>query len=163
LFPGPIRYDARLSHGDNDDHPCTFFSFPYLAVGDFGSKAKPRSEGASRRQHSVRQGNPANQAGQQGTSTSNAESSQSSKDSPVHPVRALLQSRYRLESTRKRDDNQSITTLSKEYVKDCIQLPPGTTDVVKGNKWKSKIYVPQFWGLSISGSSYKLHLSGHSY
>jgi hypothetical protein len=153
LIPGPIRYDARLSRNGDDDHPCIFFSFPYFAVGDFDSKSKSRSRVNSGRQGPVRQGHAFRQSTQQMRSTLSGDSPQPSKDSPIHPVRMLLQSKYRLESTEKRDDNQSITSLSKEDVKDCIRLPRDTTDVVEGNKWKYKIHVPQFWGLSISGGS----------
>jgi hypothetical protein len=76
------------------------------------------------------------------------------KESGIHPVRMLLQSRYRLESTWKRDQNQSISTLTSREVMDCVRMPLGEDEQVKGNKWKQKIHVPQLWGLSISGGRF---------
>ena len=136
LVPGPVRYDGQLSQSGEDDHPCTFFSFPYFALGDFESKAKEE----------------ANQFPQNNTGSANA--GRPMKGSGIHPVRMLLQSRYRLESTRKRDQDQSIGTLTTQEVVDCVRMPLGEVELVKGNKWKQKIHVPQLWVLSISGGEF---------
>jgi len=132
MVPGPVRYDGRLSRDDFDDRPCLFFSFPYLALGDFKDRSNEQTIGV---QALVSHSPPA-------------------KLSPVHPVRTLLQSRYRLESTKKRDSSQSITLLSEEDVQDCIRLPHGATRPTRIKKRREKIHVPHFWGLSISGGTF---------
>lgn len=58
----------------------------------------------------------------------------STKEDHVHPVRALLQSRYRLESTRRRDKEQIITKTS-----------PNTH-----TKQDHVVHVPQIWALIIN-------------
>jgi hypothetical protein len=138
MIPGPVRYDGRLSQDDFHDRPCLFFCFPYLAVGDFKRKSNEQTPGV---QVSVQHSPPP-------------------KLSPVHPVRTLLQSRYRLESTKKRDSSQSITLLSKEDVQDCIRLPHGTIQPPRTKKWREKIHVPHFWGLSISGGTFHCTVLG---
>ncbi len=58
----------------------------------------------------------------------------STKEDEVHPVRALLQSRYRLESTKRRDKEQVITKTSS------------TTNAKKDHV----VHVPQIWALIIN-------------
>lgn len=58
----------------------------------------------------------------------------STKEDEVHPVRALLQSRYRLESTKRRDKEQVITKTS----------PTAHT------KKDHVVHVPQIWALIIN-------------
>jgi hypothetical protein len=145
LITGPIRYDGRLLEREDDDHPCIFFGFPYLAVGDFNDRTTAAS--TSR---------PGNQGAAQGMRSGTPDSAgrpPKTKNTSIHPVRTLLQSRYRLESTKKRDENQSITTLERKEVKDCIWASKDLAKKEKGSKWKSKIHVPQLWGLSISGGT----------
>lgn len=144
LITGPIRYDGRLLERDDDDHPCIFFSFPYLAVGDFHDGA--RAAATSRPDQSAAQGEQCDTHG-------SARGLFKTKKTSIHPVRTLLQSRYRLESTKKRDDNQSITTLTKKEVKDCISASKDPARQVDGVKSKPKIHVPQLWGLSVSGGT----------
>lgn len=127
LTTGPMRYDGISSQGNDSDRPCMFFSFPYFAVGDFSAKR--------RRKHA-----PIDQ--------------RLARHLSIHPIRMLLQSRYRLESTQRRDEAQSITSLLSSEVQDCIQLPQDAKIAVKSNKWKQKIHVPQLWGLSVSGGMY---------
>ena len=128
LITGPVRYDGISSQDGDRDRPCMFFSFPYFAVGDFGAKQDQRHAFGTQR---------------------------SKRHSSNHPVRMLLQSRYRLESTQKRDEAQSITSMLISEVQDCIKLPQDADVEVKSNKWKQKIHVPQLWGLSVSGGRYK--------
>jgi hypothetical protein len=124
LNTGPVRYDGVSSHMGDRDRPCMFFSFPYLAVGEFdGEQGQAPTFGYQKR----------------------------TGNSSQHPVRMLLQSRYRRYSSKTRDDAQSITDLSATDVKDCIRLPQDREVVFKGNKWKQRIHVPQLWGLSVSG------------
>jgi hypothetical protein len=129
LITGPLRYDGVSSQESETDRPCMFFSFPYFAVGDFGTQQDHRHTFGVQRS--------------KWASSSN------------HPVRMLLQSKYRLESTQKRDDAQSITGMLTSEVQDCIKLPQDASFDVKSNKWKQKIHVPQLWGLSVSGGRYE--------
>jgi hypothetical protein len=69
-----------------------------------------------------------------------------------HPVRTLLQSRYRLEATDDRDQDQSITKLTRREVNTCIR--PSSNHAgqnINNNKSKPIIHVPQLWCLSLSG------------
>jgi hypothetical protein len=68
-----------------------------------------------------------------------------------HPVRTLLQSRYRLEATDTRDLDQSITKLSRSEVRTCIRPSPNRYEENVDNKFKPIIHVPQLWCLSLSG------------
>jgi radical SAM superfamily enzyme YgiQ (UPF0313 family) len=68
-----------------------------------------------------------------------------------HPVRTLLQSRYRLEATDDRDLDQSITKLSRSEVKTCIRQPYNGDEENTDHKLKPIIHVPQLWCLSLSG------------
>jgi hypothetical protein len=69
-----------------------------------------------------------------------------------HPVRTLLQSRYRLEATDVRDQDQSITKLTRREVNTCIRPPFNYTGQgMNNNKSKPIIHVPQLWCLSLSG------------
>jgi hypothetical protein len=131
LTTGPMRYDGISSQGNDSDRPCTFLSFPYFAVGDFSAKHRRKQASSGQR---------------------------SAQHLAIHPVRMLLQSRYRLESTQRRDEAQSITSLLTSEVQDCIQLPQDAKVAVKSNKWKQKIHVPQLWGLSVSGGMYNQDL-----
>jgi hypothetical protein len=70
---------------------------------------------------------------------------------PEHPVRSLLQSRYRLEATDTRDLDQSITKLSRSEVRTCIRPSPNRYEQNVNNKVKPIIHVPQLWCLSLSG------------
>lgn len=69
-----------------------------------------------------------------------------------HPVRTLLQSRYRLEATDARDQDQSITKLTRREVNTCIRpsFNYARQDINK-NKSKPIIHVPQLWCLSLNG------------
>jgi hypothetical protein len=68
-----------------------------------------------------------------------------------HPIRTLLQSRYRLEATDTRDLEQSITNLSRSEVRTCIRPSPNRYEENVDNKSKPIIHVPQLWCLSLSG------------
>lgn len=68
-----------------------------------------------------------------------------------HPVRTLLQSRYRLEATNDRDPDQSITKLSRAEVKTCIRTPQNHGQENMDNNLKPIIHVPQLWCLSLTG------------
>jgi hypothetical protein len=69
-----------------------------------------------------------------------------------HPVRTLLQSRYRLEATDARDQDQSITKLTRREVNTCIRPSSNCTGQdVNNHKSKPIIHVPQLWCLSLSG------------
>lgn len=67
-----------------------------------------------------------------------------------HEDRTLLQSRYRLQSTKTRDTNQSMTKLSASEVKTCITA----SDAEKANLFSSAagelIHVPQLWAVLLS-------------
>lgn len=128
LITGPVRYDGISSQESERDRPCMFFSFPYFAVGDFVTQQDQRRTFGVQR---------------------------SKRESSNHHVRMLLQSKYRLESTQKRDEAQSITSMLPSEVQDCIQLPQDASVEVKSNKWKQKIHVPQLWCLSVSGGRVK--------
>jgi hypothetical protein len=149
LVPGPIRYDGRLMH--EKDRPCTFFSFPYLAVGDLDSSAKYLLAGESviaTRERLV----PL--LGATAPPMQDLQSHRKQKDRCVrsnHPPRMLFQSRYRLEPTTDRDNAQSIIGLSKSNVLGCIQIAQHDRPKMKGRKWNQKISVPQLWGLCVSG------------
>lgn len=69
-----------------------------------------------------------------------------------HPARTLLQSRYRLEATDARDQDQSITKLTRREVNTCIR-PSSNYAGQDANNHKSKpiVHVPQLWCLSLSG------------
>jgi hypothetical protein len=69
-----------------------------------------------------------------------------------HPVRTLLQSRYRLEATDARDQDQSITKLTRREVNTCIQPSSNyARQDVNNHKSKPIIHIPQLWCLSLSG------------
>jgi len=69
-----------------------------------------------------------------------------------HPVRTLLQSRYRLEATDARDRDQSITKLTRREVNTCIRPSSNYAGQnVHHHKSKPIIHVPQLWCLSLSG------------
>jgi hypothetical protein len=68
-----------------------------------------------------------------------------------HPVRTLLQSRYRLEATDARDQDQSITKLTRREVNTCIRPSSNYARQDVNNKSKPIIHVPQLWCLSLSG------------
>lgn len=72
-----------------------------------------------------------------------------SKGSPEHPQRTLLQSRYRLNETTKRDESQCITELSGEKLKSCIVAPHAETTHLTHNRVEELIFVPQLWTLII--------------
>ena len=149
LIPGLVRYDVRSYR--EDDRPCTFFCFPYFAVGDFDQAPKSTSKlGTGLR--NLKRAIPRR--------TKTVESDPVAQNryatlvaGNLHPVRMLLQSRYRLESTRNRDLKQSITKLSQSEVHNCIRLYQ--TDYVPSrnekSKWHLPIHVPQLWGMSLSG------------
>jgi hypothetical protein len=128
-----MRYDGRLSFGGDNDHPCTFFSFPYFAVGKDITRTNSRAGATTDANIQPPNGLIAH-----------------AEDDDTHPQRTLLQSRYHLESTELRDKKQSITSLSPQNVLDSIRLPKGRPRF-EGKKWTELIYVPQFWALSVSG------------
>jgi hypothetical protein len=69
-----------------------------------------------------------------------------------HPVRTLLQSRYRLEATDARDQDQSITKLTRREVNTCIRPSFNyARQDINNNKSKPIIHVPQLWCLSLNG------------
>ena len=69
-----------------------------------------------------------------------------------HPVRTLLQSRYRLEATDARDQDQSITKLTRREVNTCIRPSSNYAGQdINNNKSKPIIHIPQLWCLSLSG------------
>jgi hypothetical protein len=71
---------------------------------------------------------------------------------PEHPVRTLLQSRYRLEATDARDQDQSITKLTRREVNTCIRPSSNYAGQdINNNKSKPIIHVPQLWCLSLCG------------
>ena len=72
-----------------------------------------------------------------------------SKGARQHPARTLLQSRYRLNKTTKRDESQCITELSGDKLKSCIEAPPDATEHLTRKKVEELIYVPQLWTLII--------------
>ena len=150
LLPGLVRYDIR-NHRSEVDHPWTFFCFPYFALGDF---AEPRKESVKR---------VSNLKKIVQTLFGSLEASQSASSPPMdrpaaeqrnlHPVRKLLQARYRLDSTQVRDQGQSILGLTKAQVRRCLQIPgsPSFTSQDEDGMWKYPLHVPQLWGLSTSG------------
>lgn len=160
LVPGAIRYDGRKSQEHDHDHPCTFFSFPYLAVGNREDFNPVSCKNAADPHVNSHQKSARKLGSLLARTPTDDEKLISNMASPIHPVRMLIQSRYRLESTKKRDGKQSITTLSKVVVKDCIRLPRGEKVPVKGGKWKGKLHVPQLWCLSISGGLYEANGTG---
>jgi hypothetical protein len=70
---------------------------------------------------------------------------------PEHPVRTLLQSRYRLENTGVRDGLQSITTLSQSEVNKCVRSQHIKLAQHSAGSFHAIIHVPQLWGMSLSG------------
>jgi len=117
LVPYTTRYDGQSK--DEDEKPCTFFSFPYFSVETRKGVKFPRLD--------------------------------IDKENPEHPVRSLIQSRYRLESTLGRDKCQSIKTLPVDDVKRCIHPPYASKPELNG---KPIIHVPQIWVLSLSGGKF---------
>ena len=67
--------------------------------------------------------------------------------SPEHPTRTLLQSRYRLNETTKRDESQCITELIGDKLKRCIKAPHTSTAHLTRKRVEELIYVPQLWAL----------------
>ena len=72
-----------------------------------------------------------------------------SKGAPQHPARTLLQSRYRLNKTTKRDESQCITELNGDQLISCIKALPQATAHLTHKKVEEIIYVPQLWTLII--------------
>lgn len=72
-----------------------------------------------------------------------------SKGAPEHPLRTLLQSRYRLNETTQRDESQCITELPGDKLKSCIRAPHSDTAHLTHQKVEELIYVPQLWTLII--------------
>ena len=153
LMPGPIRYDSRVAMRYDDDHPCFFFSFPYIAVGNFKTStisSTSRSQDTSAYTDSLTMDSSRRDGNQRQTRLEKTD---------IHPIRRLLQTRYRLGSTESRDRNQSIRTLETGEVLDCVQLPNKQSAGMKSrksrksrkSKWNARMYVPQLWGLSIPG------------
>ena len=68
---------------------------------------------------------------------------------PEHPMRTLLQSRYRLNETTKRDESQCISELVGDKLKHGIKAPESETAHLNGKKVEELIYVPQMWALIV--------------
>ncbi|KAL8727658.1 MAG: hypothetical protein Q9166_005894 [cf. Caloplaca sp. 2 TL-2023] len=64
-----------------------------------------------------------------------------------HPIRTLLQSRYRLNETIDRDKSQCIRMVSGSALKSCIQAPSKDTKHLTRKVNDELIYVPQMWAL----------------
>ncbi|KAL8758055.1 MAG: hypothetical protein Q9199_001785 [Rusavskia elegans] len=64
-----------------------------------------------------------------------------------HPIRTLLQSRYRLNETVDRDESQCIRIVSGSALKSCIQAPDKETEHLTRKVNDELIYVPQMWTL----------------
>ena len=77
-----------------------------------------------------------------------------------YPTRTLLQSRYRLEDTLKRDGEQAVTKLSAHETEDCIRPAKTSFSTRKlslsrrRNDHARILCIPQFWCLSVSGGSF---------
>jgi hypothetical protein len=68
-----------------------------------------------------------------------------------HPKRTLLQSRYRLERTSDKDEEQSVTTLSFEEIKKCVSAVTQNKIFNPYTTLKPLLHVPQVWFASLSG------------
>ncbi|KAL8889780.1 MAG: hypothetical protein Q9215_002968 [Flavoplaca cf. flavocitrina] len=64
-----------------------------------------------------------------------------------HPIRTLLQSRYRLNETVDRDKLQCVRTISGSALKSCIRAPGKETEHLGRKANDELIYVPQMWTL----------------
>ncbi|KAL8818153.1 MAG: hypothetical protein Q9223_003157 [Gallowayella weberi] len=64
-----------------------------------------------------------------------------------HPIRTLLQSRYRLNETVDRDKSQCIRMIGGSALKSCIQAPVNETERLIRQLNNDLIYVPQMWTL----------------
>ena len=71
------------------------------------------------------------------------------KGAPEHPTRTLLQSRYRLNKTTKRDESQCISDLTGDKLKSCIKAPDSDTAHLAGRKVDERVHVAQLWTLII--------------
>ena len=72
-----------------------------------------------------------------------------SKGAPEHPTRTLLQSRYRLNKTIKRDESQCISNLTGDKLKACIKAPDLDTAHLTRRKVDERVHVAQLWTLII--------------
>lgn len=68
------------------------------------------------------------------------------KGDPQHPVRTLLQSRFRLSKTTERDKHQSLKHLTKKVMSQYCKFPKGR-DLSSRAQIKEKVFVPQLWGM----------------
>ena len=71
------------------------------------------------------------------------------KGDPRHPIRTLLQSRYRLNETTEKDEAQCIRMLDSESLKACIKAPETETSHLTNDAAEELIHVPQMWALVI--------------
>ncbi|KAL8799866.1 MAG: hypothetical protein Q9182_005573 [Xanthomendoza sp. 2 TL-2023] len=69
------------------------------------------------------------------------------KEGENHPIRTLLQSRYRLNETVDRDKSQCIRMISGSALRSCIQAPSSETKHLTRQLNNGLIYVPQMWTL----------------
>ncbi|KAI4148539.1 MAG: hypothetical protein LQ341_001543 [Variospora aurantia] len=70
------------------------------------------------------------------------------KGDPRHPVRTLLQSRYRLNETIDKDESQCIRTVGTAALKSCIHnASKHDVDRLDRTAHTELIYVPQMWAL----------------
>ncbi|OAP61154.1 hypothetical protein AYL99_03355 [Fonsecaea erecta] len=70
------------------------------------------------------------------------------------PVRSLLQSRYRLQLTYRKDGKQSVSTLSNEQVNACIQPTVAhLRSSISAAKCTKIVHIHQLWCLSLSGDT----------
>lgn len=67
------------------------------------------------------------------------------KGEEVHPMRTLLQSRYRLNDTIERDKTQCVRSLKEKALSSCIEVPSSNFD--NATPKDALIHVPQLWTL----------------
>lgn len=132
LQPHANRYDGTHVLKDKPDVACIFFNFPYFSF----SKALPKPNVKGEHHEHLEK-----------------EDMDPRKDHE-HPVRTLLQSRYRLNKTTVRDQIQAPRSLERKALTSFISPLPEYWDCTSTKLVDEILYVPQMWGMILGTSKY---------
>ena len=125
LLPHANRYDGNHVLKDKADLSCHFLNFPYFALKK--PPLKPTQI------HKIKPSN------------------KDATNQKLHPMRTLLQSRYRSNVSILRDKSQALRKLERKNLRSCVAPEPDDADLSSTKLIDEVIYVPQLWAL-ISGT-----------
>lgn len=135
LNPVVRRYDGLGV--DTKDKPIMFINFPFISLQQVGPGADPETRNWRSRYRLTGKF----------PYVSKRLDTFPERDTSAHQDRTLLQSRYRLQSTRGRDGRQSITKLSVDDVRTCIDASDQEKARLFNTGTPELLHVPQLWAV----------------